>query len=94
MNAVLGFAGLPVTLGALAAGKRLALANKESLIAAAPLVAKVRDDAGRRARAHRLRALRDSSVPRELARGLGYPDVQPPAPHRLGRSLSRVVVET
>jgi 1-deoxy-D-xylulose-5-phosphate reductoisomerase len=46
VNAVLGFAGLPVTLGALAAGKRLALANKESLIAAAPLVAKVRDAPG------------------------------------------------
>jgi 1-deoxy-D-xylulose-5-phosphate reductoisomerase len=46
VNAVLGFAGLPVTLGALAAGKRLALANKESLIAAAPLVAMVRDTPG------------------------------------------------
>ncbi len=43
VNAVVGFAGLPVTLGALGAGKRLALANKESLIAAAPLVAMVRD---------------------------------------------------
>jgi 1-deoxy-D-xylulose-5-phosphate reductoisomerase len=46
VNAVLGFAGLPVTLSALAAGKRLALANKESLIAAAPLVAKVRSTPG------------------------------------------------
>ncbi|MGH3731854.1 MAG: 1-deoxy-D-xylulose-5-phosphate reductoisomerase [Acidimicrobiales bacterium] len=46
VNAVLGFAGLPVTLGALAAGKRLALANKESLIAAAPLVAQVRATPG------------------------------------------------
>jgi 1-deoxy-D-xylulose-5-phosphate reductoisomerase len=46
VNAVMGFAGLPVTLGALGAGKRLALANKESLIAAAPLVAKVRDTKG------------------------------------------------
>jgi 1-deoxy-D-xylulose-5-phosphate reductoisomerase len=46
VNAVMGFAGLPVTLGALAAGKRLALANKESLIAAAPLVAKVRATPG------------------------------------------------
>jgi 1-deoxy-D-xylulose-5-phosphate reductoisomerase len=46
VNAVLGFAGLPVTLGALGAGKRLALANKESLIAAAPLVAKVRQTPG------------------------------------------------
>ncbi|HXC18812.1 MAG TPA: 1-deoxy-D-xylulose-5-phosphate reductoisomerase, partial [Acidimicrobiales bacterium] len=46
VNAVLGFAGLPVTLSALAAGKRLALANKESLIAAAPLVARVRATPG------------------------------------------------
>ncbi len=42
VNAVLGFAGLPVTLTALQCGKRLALANKESLIAAAPLVAAAR----------------------------------------------------
>jgi 1-deoxy-D-xylulose-5-phosphate reductoisomerase len=42
VNAVLGFAGLPVTLAALSAGNRLALANKESLIAAAPLVERVR----------------------------------------------------
>jgi 1-deoxy-D-xylulose-5-phosphate reductoisomerase len=46
VNAVLGFAGLPVTLGALRAGKRLALANKESLIAAAPLVEAVRATPG------------------------------------------------
>jgi 1-deoxy-D-xylulose-5-phosphate reductoisomerase len=46
VNAVLGFAGLPVTLAALGAGKRLALANKESLIAAAPLVARVRHTKG------------------------------------------------
>jgi 1-deoxy-D-xylulose-5-phosphate reductoisomerase len=38
LNAVVGFAGLPVTLGALDHGKRLALANKESLIAAAQVV--------------------------------------------------------
>ena len=46
VNAVMGFAGLPVTLSALEAGKRLALANKESLIAAAPLVARVRTTPG------------------------------------------------
>jgi len=38
LNAVVGFAGLPVTLEALRFGKRLALANKESLVAGAPLV--------------------------------------------------------
>ena len=42
LNAVVGFAGLPVTLAALEHGKRLALANKESLIAGGPVVAKVR----------------------------------------------------
>jgi 1-deoxy-D-xylulose-5-phosphate reductoisomerase len=46
VNAVVGFAGLPVTMAALSAGKRLALANKESLIAAAPLVAAVRATPG------------------------------------------------
>lgn len=38
VNAVVGFAGLRVTLGALQSGRRLALANKESLIAAGALV--------------------------------------------------------
>ncbi|MGH9179594.1 MAG: 1-deoxy-D-xylulose-5-phosphate reductoisomerase [Acidimicrobiales bacterium] len=38
VNGVVGFAGLGVTLAALEAGKRLALANKESLIAAGPVV--------------------------------------------------------
>jgi 1-deoxy-D-xylulose-5-phosphate reductoisomerase len=38
VNGVVGFAGLPVTLSALGAGRRLALANKESLIAGGPVV--------------------------------------------------------
>ena len=38
VNGVVGFAGLPVTLATLEAGRRLALANKESLIAAGPVV--------------------------------------------------------
>jgi len=38
LNAVVGFAGLGVTLAALGAGRRLALANKESLVAAGPVV--------------------------------------------------------
>jgi 1-deoxy-D-xylulose-5-phosphate reductoisomerase len=46
LNGVVGFAGLPVTLAALEAGKRLALANKESLIAAAPVVQKARATPG------------------------------------------------
>ena len=38
VNAVVGFAGLPVTMEALKSGRRLALANKESLISAGPVV--------------------------------------------------------
>jgi 1-deoxy-D-xylulose-5-phosphate reductoisomerase len=38
INAVVGAAGLQATLAALEAGKRLALANKESLVAGGPLV--------------------------------------------------------
>lgn len=38
VNGVVGFAGLDVTLATLLAGKRLALANKESLIAGGPVV--------------------------------------------------------
>jgi 1-deoxy-D-xylulose-5-phosphate reductoisomerase len=46
VNAVVGFAGLTVTLSALRAGRRLALANKESLIAAGPVVAPLRATPG------------------------------------------------
>ena len=46
VNGVVGFAGLPVTMAALGAGRRLALANKESLIAAGPVVRRVRDTPG------------------------------------------------
>jgi 1-deoxy-D-xylulose-5-phosphate reductoisomerase len=42
LNAVVGFAGLPATLAALEHGNRLALANKESLIAGGPIVAAAR----------------------------------------------------
>ncbi|HEU4564819.1 MAG TPA: 1-deoxy-D-xylulose-5-phosphate reductoisomerase [Gemmatimonadaceae bacterium] len=38
LNAVVGAAGLDATLAALAAGKRVALANKETLVMAGPLV--------------------------------------------------------
>lgn len=46
INGVMGFAGLAVTLGALEHGKRLGLANKESLIAAGPVVQKARATPG------------------------------------------------
>ena len=46
VNGVVGFAGLPVTLAALNAGRRLALANKESLIAGGPVVQTARATEG------------------------------------------------
>lgn len=46
LNGVVGFAGLPVTLAALRSGRRLALANKESLIAGGPIVDAVRRTPG------------------------------------------------
>ena len=46
INGVVGFAGLSVTVGTLAAGRRLGLANKESLIAAGPVVQPLRRTPG------------------------------------------------
>jgi 1-deoxy-D-xylulose-5-phosphate reductoisomerase len=46
VNGVVGFAGLPVTMASLEAGRRLALANKESLIAGAPVVERARATPG------------------------------------------------
>ncbi len=46
VNGVVGFAGLAVTVRTLQMGKRLALANKESLIAGAPVVQPLRATAG------------------------------------------------
>ena len=46
VNGVVGFAGLSVTVRTLQQGKRLALANKESLIAGAPVVQPLRATVG------------------------------------------------
>lgn len=46
LNAVVGCAGLPATLAALGAGKRVALANKESLVVAGELVMKLARENG------------------------------------------------
>ncbi len=46
VNGVVGFAGLGVTLATLLAGRRLALANKESLIAGGPVVQAARSTPG------------------------------------------------
>jgi 1-deoxy-D-xylulose-5-phosphate reductoisomerase len=46
INAVVGAAGLDATLAGLRAGKRVALANKESLVMAGPLVAQAAREGG------------------------------------------------
>ena len=46
LNAVVGGAGLPATLAALKAGKRVALANKESLVIAGKIVTQTARDYG------------------------------------------------
>jgi 1-deoxy-D-xylulose-5-phosphate reductoisomerase len=46
INALVGFAGLEPSLQALRAGKRLALANKESLVAGGDLVLRALDEGG------------------------------------------------
>ncbi len=46
LNAVVGSVGLEATLAALHAGKRLALANKESLVAGGPLVMRALEGGG------------------------------------------------
>jgi len=46
LNAVVGFAGLGVTVATLWQGRRLALANKESLVSGAPVVQRARSSPG------------------------------------------------
>ncbi len=46
LNGVVGAAGLPASIAALEAGNRLALANKESLVTAGPLVIEAKDRGG------------------------------------------------
>ncbi len=46
INGIVGFAGLSATMAALEHGRRLGLANKESLIAAGPVVSSARDTPG------------------------------------------------
>ncbi|HEU0076537.1 MAG TPA: 1-deoxy-D-xylulose-5-phosphate reductoisomerase, partial [Longimicrobiaceae bacterium] len=48
LNALVGAAGLEPTLAALRAGKRVALANKESLVCAGPLVMRAVEEGGGR----------------------------------------------
>ena len=46
LNAIVGAAGLPATMAALGAGKRVALANKETLVVAGELVTRAARDFG------------------------------------------------
>jgi len=75
LNAVVGFAGLPATLAALEHGKRLALANKESLIAGGPVVAKVRGKGG------------GEIVPVDSEHSAVYQALRAGAPHEVRRIL-------
>lgn len=78
LNAIDGAAGLPATLAALAAGRMLALANKESLIIGGPLVARHREqivpvDSEHSALAQCLRGGRSSEVARLILTASGGP---------------------
>ncbi|HEY4400774.1 MAG TPA: 1-deoxy-D-xylulose-5-phosphate reductoisomerase [Acidimicrobiia bacterium] len=75
LNAVVGFAGLPATLSALTHGKRLALANKESLIAGGPVVAKERGSGG------------GEIVPVDSEHSAIYQALRAGAPHEVRRIL-------
>jgi 1-deoxy-D-xylulose-5-phosphate reductoisomerase len=75
LNAVVGFAGLPATLAALEHGKRLALANKESLIAGGPVVARVRRKGG------------GEIVPVDSEHSAVYQTLRAGAPHEVRRIL-------
>jgi 1-deoxy-D-xylulose-5-phosphate reductoisomerase len=81
VNGVVGFAGLPVTLATLEAGKRLALANKESLIAAGPVVQRARRTPG----AELIPVDSEHGALHQCLRSGGY--VAPGEPRRVARLL-------
>ena len=85
LNAVVGFAGIHATLWALEHGVDLALANKESLVAAGELALAARRPRRRRDPAGRQRALGDLPVPAGL---LARPGREPRA-HGLRRPVPR-----
>jgi 1-deoxy-D-xylulose-5-phosphate reductoisomerase len=81
VNGVVGFAGLGVTLATLEAGKRLALANKESLIAAGPVVQQARRTPG----AELIPVDSEHGALHQCLRSGGYVDAR--VPRRVGRLL-------
>jgi 1-deoxy-D-xylulose-5-phosphate reductoisomerase len=80
VNAVVGFAGLPVTLEALGQGRRLALANKESLVAGGELVAKARNTPGA------------ELLPIDSEHGALHQCLQAEGPMATGRSVNKLVL--
>ena len=91
MAAIVGAAGLRSTLAAARAGKRLLLANKESLVMAGPAAARRGQALRRHAAADRQRAQRHLPVPAARARAAGVapPGLQAHAAHRLRRPVPR-----
>ena len=91
MAAIVGAAGLESTLAAARAGKRLLLANKESLVMAGPLLLQRRARLGCNADADGQRAQRDLPVPAARTRARrGAAGRAPRAADRLGRSVPRL----
>ena len=87
LNAVVGFAGVGATLWALERGVTLALANKESLVAAGDLALQAWKRGGGLPAAGRQRALRGLPVPRGPCSG----DGRLGRAHRLRRPVPRPI---
>ena len=85
VNAVVGAAGLDATLAALRAGKRVALANKESLVMAGDLVVQAACAGG----GEIVPVDSEHSAVLQCVAGTGR-RAGPADPHLLGRALSRV----
>jgi 1-deoxy-D-xylulose-5-phosphate reductoisomerase len=88
VNGVVGFAGLPVTLACLYAGKRLALANKESLIAGGPVVARARRTSG----AEIIPVDSEHGAIHQCLRAILGPDAMAALPDPPGEPLRRIVL--
>ena len=85
VNAVVGAAGLDATLAALRAGKRVALANKETLVMAGDLVAQAACAGGGEIVPDRLGAQRRTPMRHRAGRRPGPPD-----PDGLRRAVPRM----
>ena len=85
LNAVVGFAGLPVTLWALERGVDLALANKESLVAAGDLALAARERGGGRL----LPVDSEHSAAFQCLEGRTAEQVRLARPDRVGRPVPR-----